>query len=158
MSFELLAFDLVFIRSRWYTSSDIVNMNISVYLPRADKPVCHDVETGGFRNVARNSKRMSQPQREPLASGRIRYESASGTGAFEMPHTIQLRTFVAGEQGVVTMKVPVAHFRNANGNWNVPYTNWNGAKFNRNGNWLNNDWNSNYRVVLVLLTERFLHP
>lgn len=40
--------------------------------------------------------------------------------------------------------------RNANGNWNVPYANWNGSKFNRNANWLDNDWNSNYRVVLLV--------
>lgn len=41
--------------------------------------------------------------------------------------------------------------RNANGNWNVPYVNWNGSTLNRNANWLSNDWNANERVVLVLL-------
>ncbi len=40
-------------------------------------------------------------------------------------------------------------FRPAHGNWYVPCTRWNGAKFYRYGNWLNDDWNSNYRVVLV---------
>ena len=39
--------------------------------------------------------------------------------------------------------------RNRNGNWYVPYSNWNGSRFNRNANWLSNDWNSNYRVVLL---------
>jgi len=40
--------------------------------------------------------------------------------------------------------------RNSNGNWNVPCVNWNGSEFNRNANWLDNEWNSNNRVVLVV--------
>lgn len=40
--------------------------------------------------------------------------------------------------------------RNSNGHWNVPYASWNGGKWNRNGNWLDNDWNANYRVVLLV--------
>lgn len=39
---------------------------------------------------------------------------------------------------------------NSNGNWNVPYANWNGGKFNRNANWLENEWNSNNRVLLLV--------
>ena len=42
-----------------------------------------------------------------------------------------------------------AKLRDKDGNWNVPYANWNGSKWNRNANWLTNDWNSNYRVVLL---------
>ena len=42
-----------------------------------------------------------------------------------------------------------AKLRDKDGNWNVPYANWNGSEWNRNANWLTNDWNSNYRVVLL---------
>jgi hypothetical protein len=42
-------------------------------------------------------------------------------------------------------------FRDKDGNWNVPYASWNGSEFNPNGNWLTNDWNSNYRVVLLVI-------
>lgn len=31
--------------------------------------------------------------------------------------------------------------------WNVPYVHWDGSSFFANGNWLGNDWHSNYRVV-----------
>lgn len=40
-------------------------------------------------------------------------------------------------------------FRNSSGNWNVPYGNWDGDKWKRNGNWPRNDWNSDNRVVLL---------
>ena len=45
--------------------------------------------------------------------------------------------------------------RNSNGHWNVPYLNWTGTKWNRNANRLDNDWNSNYRVVLLVTLFRF---
>lgn len=48
-----------------------------------------------------------------------------------------------------------AMLRDKDGNWNVPYSNWNGSKWNRNANWLTNDWNSNYRVVLLDTLSRF---
>jgi len=40
--------------------------------------------------------------------------------------------------------------RNSDGGWNVPYTNWNGSDWNRNANRLDNTWNQNYRVVLLV--------
>ncbi len=48
-----------------------------------------------------------------------------------------------------------AKLRDKDGNWNVPYANWNGSKWNRNANWLTNDWNGNYRVVLLDTLLRF---
>lgn len=45
--------------------------------------------------------------------------------------------------------------RDRDGNWNVPYAHWNGSEFNRNANWLSNDWNSNYRVVLLVIRIGF---
>jgi len=40
--------------------------------------------------------------------------------------------------------------RNSDGDAKVPYANWNGTEFNRNANRLDNDWNSNYRVALLV--------
>ena len=48
-----------------------------------------------------------------------------------------------------------AMLRDKDGNWNVPYASWNGSKWNRNRNWLTNDWNGNYRVVLLDTPSRF---
>lgn len=56
---------------------------------------------------------------------------------------------------MVTMVVIGVTLRNSNGHWNVPYVNWDGDKWNRNANWLDNDWNSNYRVVLLVTLSCF---
>ena len=37
---------------------------------------------------------------------------------------------------------------NDDGNRNVPYANRNGKRWNRNWNWLDNDFNSNERIAL----------
>lgn len=42
-----------------------------------------------------------------------------------------------------------AMLRDHDGNWNVPNAKWDGSKWNRNANWLTNDWNADYRVVLL---------
>lgn len=38
---------------------------------------------------------------------------------------------------------------NSDGNVNVPYGNWNGDEWNRNNDWVENDWNGNERVLLL---------
>ena len=38
-------------------------------------------------------------------------------------------------------------WQNRDGNRNVPYLNWNGDQWILNFNWLENDWNSNDRLV-----------
>lgn len=45
--------------------------------------------------------------------------------------------------------------RDKDGHWNVPNVNWNGDEFNRNANWLDNDWNGNERVVLLATQKMF---
>lgn len=40
--------------------------------------------------------------------------------------------------------------RNRDGNANVPNAKWDGGRFDRNANWLDNDWDSNDRVVLLV--------
>ena len=52
---------------------------------------------------------------------------------------------------MVWTEADTKRLRNQDGNWYVPYTNWDGDQFNRNANWLSNDWNSNYRVVLLVI-------
>lgn len=58
-------------------------------------------------------------------------------------------------------------FRNHNGNLNVPCSNQDGSSFNRNGNWVSNDWDSNDRFLVLdtifisidqLLIDGFLFP
>ncbi len=44
---------------------------------------------------------------------------------------------------------PSSLFRHSNGNCDVPMVNWNGSEFKPNGNWLDNDVNSNDRVLLL---------
>lgn len=49
-------------------------------------------------------------------------------------------------------------WQNRNGNRNVPYLNRNGSKRNLNLNWIDNDWNENYRFAAVrnsLHSERY---
>ncbi len=43
----------------------------------------------------------------------------------------------------------LAMLRDKDGRWHVPNADWNGAKFDRNANWLGNGWNANERVVLL---------
>ena len=45
-----------------------------------------------------------------------------------------------------------------NGNRNVPYLNRNDAKRNLNLNWLDNDWNGNYRFLAVRHCHDFSRP
>lgn len=40
-------------------------------------------------------------------------------------------------------------FRNSDGNWDVPNVGWGGTEFGRYGRWLDDDWHSDYRVVLL---------
>ena len=40
-------------------------------------------------------------------------------------------------------------FGNSDGNVNVPIANWNGSEWNRNGNYVENGWDDNERVVLL---------
>ena len=40
--------------------------------------------------------------------------------------------------------------RNSDGHWNVPYANWNGSDWNCNANWLDNSWDADYRIVLLV--------
>jgi len=40
-------------------------------------------------------------------------------------------------------------WQNPSGNRNVPYLNWDDSKRNLNLNWLENDWNENYRFVAL---------
>ena len=47
-------------------------------------------------------------------------------------------------------------FRHSDGVWNVPCVGWGGSSFNRNGNWLDNSWNSNCRVVALDTLSFFL--
>ena len=47
-------------------------------------------------------------------------------------------------------------FRNSDGNWNVPCVLGDSSGFNRNGNRLDNDWNGNYRVVLLDTLSLFI--
>jgi len=42
-----------------------------------------------------------------------------------------------------------AKLRDKDGNWNVPYANWFGSKWSRGADWLTNDWDGLYRVVLL---------
>ena len=42
-----------------------------------------------------------------------------------------------------------AAFCNTDGLWNVPCVHWVGSKFDRNGSWLDNDWNGRDRVVFL---------
>ena len=39
--------------------------------------------------------------------------------------------------------------RDGGGRWGVPSADWDGSKWYRHADWLSNDWNSNYRVVLL---------
>ncbi|MEK9151625.1 MAG: hypothetical protein AAB547_03255 [Patescibacteria group bacterium] len=43
----------------------------------------------------------------------------------------------------------LAMLRDKDGHWNVPNVNWDGSKFDRNANWLDNDWDAAERVVLL---------
>lgn len=45
--------------------------------------------------------------------------------------------------------------RDRSGHWSTPNVNWNGDEFNRNANWLDNDWNGNDRVVLLATHNMF---
>ena len=69
-----------------------------------------------------------------------------------MPNYIQLikllRTLIGG--GLDYFCTTCSLVRNSDGNWYVPYANWNGSSWNRNANWLGNSWNANYRIVLLV--------
>jgi len=73
-----------------------------------------------------------------------------------MPDTYS-KTIETALSFVLKQKASGANFCDNDGNWNVPYSNWNDDKFNRNANWLENEWNSNNRVVL-LVTLFCFHP
>jgi hypothetical protein len=82
---------------------------------------------------------------------KTKIESVRSVRAYMMPKTGQ--SFSANEESSAkkggVRKALRAILRNRDGSWNVPYANWNGSKWNRNANWLTNDWDSNYRVVLL---------
>ena len=46
-------------------------------------------------------------------------------------------------------------FRNHNGNLIVPYLDTDGGVLKPNGNWLGNDWNDAFRVVLLPIIDIF---
>ena len=75
----------------------------------------------------------------------ILLKSARDIGAYTMPYNYSS----SGNRWALIQMMSRAKLRDKDGNWNVPYANWNGTKWNRNANWLTNDWNSNYRVVLL---------
>ena len=39
--------------------------------------------------------------------------------------------------------------RHSGGNANVPYVHWDGSEWRRSADWLDSDWDSDYRVVLL---------
>ena len=52
---------------------------------------------------------------------------------------------------MVNWVVICTKLRNLDGHWCVPSVDWNSSGWNRNANWLDNDWDSNYRVVLLVI-------
>lgn len=40
-------------------------------------------------------------------------------------------------------------FRSGGGDWSVPYVQWDGSEFYRDGSWLGSDWDADSRVVIL---------
>ena len=68
---------------------------------------------------------------------------------------LERRIFELGDTAPASFTDGKYHFffgsliRGLYGGWGVPYADWHGDRWNRGGNWLEDDWNAEYRVVLV---------